>query len=669
MGALDWLIVAVAFIVIAAIAVYTKRYTRSVADFLSANRCAGRYMLTMSQGMSTWAAVGIIAVFEQFYQSGFVSKWWAYLTAPIMVIVALSGWVTYRYRETRAMTIAQFFEIRYSRNFRVFAGMVAWFSGIINYGIFPGITARLLIYFCGLPQSFPIFGLEISTFPVVMIVMLSIAVTLTLSGGQIALMVTDFVQAQIMAISLLVITFYLMYRFGWSNIMEGLKAAPKGQSLLNPFKTGDIPDFNIWYFAILAFMSFHNFMAWQGSQGYFSSAKSPHEAKMARILASWRETVVILMLLMVPVIAYAVFHNTAYADDAGVIQKALNRISDPQSQEQMRVPLTLFHFLPTGLVGLFAVVIIGAAVSTDDTYLHSWGSIFVQDVLIPLRKKTLSPAQHIKWLRIAIFLVAVFAFIFSMVFPLRDYILMYMQITGAIFTGGAGSVIIGGLYWKRGTTAGAWSAMIAGSVLAVTGVVLRSAWPNIPALLKIAPQCPLNGIQMAFCTALIAVCLYIVVSLLSRKPAFNMEKMLHRGKYAIEGEHVKQIAKTSIIQKLTGIDNEFTRGDKFIAVFLIIQTAVWFAIGLVGTIYGLGHEISDDAWGRFWLIMVIWLMFLAFVTVIWFLIGGTHNLIEMFRTLKTIKRDELDDGRVIGHHSLADESLGVPTDSNDTEDE
>ena len=38
---------------------------------------------------------------------------------------------------------------------------------------------------------------------------------------------------------------------------------------------------------------------------------------------------------------------------------------------------------------------------------------------------------------------------------------MFLALTGAIFVGGAGSAIIGGLYWKRGTTAAAWTAMVA----------------------------------------------------------------------------------------------------------------------------------------------------------------------------------------------------------------
>ena len=46
-------------------------------------------------------------------------------------------------------------------------------------------------------------------------------------------------------------------------------------------------------------------------------------------------------------------------------------------------------------------------------------------------------------------------------------------ITAAIFAGGSGAVIIGGLYWKRGTTTAAWTAMIVGAFISVGGVLVK----------------------------------------------------------------------------------------------------------------------------------------------------------------------------------------------------
>ena len=60
---------------------------------------------------------------------------------------------------------------------------------------------------------------------------------------------------------------------------------------------------------------------------------------------------------------------------------------------------------------------------------------------MPFRKKALSPEQHIKFLRVSIILVALFAFSFSWWYNPNQAILMVFSILGTIW-GGADAVII-----------------------------------------------------------------------------------------------------------------------------------------------------------------------------------------------------------------------------------
>lgn len=196
LAALDWAIVSAFVLGLAVVAVWIRRYTRSVSDFLAANRCAGRYMLTLSEGLAAFGVASVIANFEKFYQAGFAAYWWGMMLAPVGMLVAMSGWVAYRYRETRALTMAQFFEMRYNRRFRVFAGILTWISGVLNYGVFPGIVANFFIHFCGLPQTLVIAGVEVRTLLLVMACFLGLALALVFGGGMVAVMVTDFIQAQ-----------------------------------------------------------------------------------------------------------------------------------------------------------------------------------------------------------------------------------------------------------------------------------------------------------------------------------------------------------------------------------------------------------------------------------------------------------------------------------------
>ncbi|HAI10117.1 MAG TPA: sodium:solute symporter [Phycisphaerales bacterium] len=640
---IDWSIVLGFVGALTALAAYTKRYTKSVSDFLAADRCAGRYLLTMSEGMAGLGAASVIANFEKFYKAGFAASWWGLMLAPIGIIIALSGWVLYRYRETRAMTMAQFFEMRYSKKFRVYAGMLAWISGTINYGIFPSIIASFLIYFCGFPEHFIVAGVSIWTFPVVMFVMLSIAVFFTLSGGMIAVMITDFIQAQFTNIVFLLIMIVLFTKFSWTDITTTLENAPAGKSMMNPFDQSGVSDFNFYFFAIFAFKAFYNCLGWQGSQGYNCSAKSPHEAKMAKVLGEWRSGVTYLMLLLMPICAYVLMHAPEHAQVAQVATDAINQIQDPQVQKQMTVPIALSQILPAGVMGLLCAAMISAAISTDDTYLHSWGSIFIQDVLLPFKKKPLTQKQHLKWLRISIVGVAVFAFFFSLLFPLRDYLFMFFLLTGTIYLGGSGAVIIGGLYWRRATTQGAWAAMTTGWVIAITGITLQVLWPKFPALVELTPKFPLNGAWLALVAYLSSVVVYVAVSLLTCKEPFNLEKMLHRGEYALPGE---QASKPARGWRALGITSEFTLGDKIIYYFKLCWTGTWFFLFVGITLWSLIWGIPESFWSGWWGFKITIAAVMGVGTIIWFLWGGIRDLLELFRTLKTHQINETDDGRV-----------------------
>ncbi|UCG16385.1 MAG: hypothetical protein JSV19_13925 [Phycisphaerales bacterium] len=654
---MDWAIVAALFSVVTVSAVATKRYTRSVADFLAAGRSAGRYVITVSEGAAALGAITIVATYEKIYNAGFTAQWWDVPVLAIGFFTALAGWVIYRFRQTRAMTMAQFFEMRYSRRFRVFAGVLAFVSGLVNFGIFPAVGARFFIFFCGLPESFPIGGVGVSTFVLIMLFLLGISLLFTFLGGQIAVIVTDFIQGLFCMAAFLIIIVVLTQKFSWSQIAEALSSAPKDASLVNPFRTTEIEGFDIYFFLIAMFGAFYMTMAWQGTQGYNCSARNPHEAKMGKVLGAWRFMVLPMLILLMPICAYTFLHHADFAEQAAAVRATLAGIENEQIGKQMTVPLALGAFLPSGVMGALCAVMLAAFISTHDTYLHSWGSIFIQDVVIPFRKKPLTPRQHLLLLRLSTCGVAIFIFFFSLLFRQSEHIFMFFAITGAIYLGGAGSVIVGGLYWKGGTTAGAWGAMIVGSVLAVTGIVIKKV--DLSALLDSLQSFPtlsrtvedilsLDGQRMFFFAMMAAIIVYITVSLLTGQQGVNMDRILHRGRYAV--------AKDAADDDTTGLrygwralrmGAEFTLQDKIIYVAFFVWLFGWLAIFVGGTLYNLVVDVKTESWLVFWR-YYLWAAFLlGTVTTVWFAIGGLHDLNDMFRRLRTAERDDSDDGTVV----------------------
>ena len=637
----DWLVVVLVFAFMVSGIYISKKYMRSVADFLAAGRSAGRYLVSIGQWMAALGAITVIANFEMNYQAAFPMTWWGLSMGVVVLVLTVSGWVIYRFRQTRAMTMAQFFEMRYSRNFRVFAGIMAFLAGIINFGIFPAVGANFFIHFCGLPDTFFLFSFEISTFAFTMIVLLCIALFFVFTGGQIAVIVTDFIQGVFVNFVFVIIILLFVSIFNYEQIFEALQTAPQDASLINPFKTSAAKDFNLWFHLIGVFGAIYVVLSWQGTQGYNTSARSAHEAKMGAVLSNWRGIPQVMLLLFIPICAYTVLNHADFAIQAGKVNEVLAGVESRALQSQLTVPLVLTQILPLGLMGAFAAVMLAAFVSTHDTYLHSWGSIFIQDVILPLRKKSFSPKQHIKVLRLSIIGVAVFIFFFSLLFKQSEYILLFFAITGAIYAGGSGSVIIGGLYWKRGTTAAAWSAMIVGSSIAVGGIIIH----------QLEEDFFINGQVFWFIAMASAIVVYVLVSLLGKKQEFNMDKLLHRGKYVIEDEYKVVNVRPQRGLRILGIGKEFTKGDKILYYITYTWILSWFVVFVIGTIFNLTAVISDETWMKFWYIYLAINIGASIIVVFWFAIGGFKDLKAMFQRLKTLHRDDRDDGTVVGRVS------------------
>ena len=65
MQLLDWGIVGALLLILTATLIISRRQVKSTADFLAANRCAGRYLLAVTDGIAGIGAISIIATFEQ----------------------------------------------------------------------------------------------------------------------------------------------------------------------------------------------------------------------------------------------------------------------------------------------------------------------------------------------------------------------------------------------------------------------------------------------------------------------------------------------------------------------------------------------------------------------------------------------------------------------------
>ena len=664
MRAIDWTIVTAFLVALAASAWSMRRYAGSVSGFLSANRLAGRYLLTVSYNMAQVGVITLVWYFQLGYDVGFTQYWWGYLEGPALILLAATGWVIYRFRETRAMTLAQFFEMRYSKRFRVFSGLVAFVSGILNYAIFPGVTARFFVAMLGLPDHFTVLGASVETFPAVMAALLAFAVFMVFAGGMLAVLVTDFFQGVFCFCTFVTVCWWVLLRFPWLQLEETMRMLPAGKSMLNPLGLADEQNFNVVYWLISAFTLFYACRAWQGDQGYNSAARDAHEARMGQLLNGWRYRTLMLVTVLVPLAVRAFLTHPEHAAASAGLQELIASQPTDALKAEMRVPLALGVMLPTGMLGLVVAAMLGAAISTDEAYLHSWSSIFVQDVVLPFRKRPISPRAQLLLLKGAVLGVAAFAFLFSLHWQPGEYIAMYGALTGSIFVAGGGAAIIGGLYTRWGTTAGAWAAMLAGIGISVPGLVVLNAPTAWVEALGPADRTDLGmlvqaffwvranvtGMELSF-VAMMASCIgYVGASLAGGVKRFELDRMLHRGTWRVEGDAALDEAPRTFLEKI-GFDRQYRGWDRFVAYLTLAWPLAFTLLFVVATPWLLwrkaeGKEVTDAQWSSWWQGWSWFILAASTVVMVWFTAGGIRDYVRLRRDLRSFRPDASDDGSV-----------------------
>ncbi len=188
--------------------------------------------------------------------------------------------------------------------------------------------------------------------------------------------------------------------------------------------------------------------------------------------------------------------------------------------------------------------------------------------------------------------------------------------------------------------------------------ILTGVWILFLALMKIQNKWPeihagqFNAYSISQITIIAIISGSIITAVLlflDGRKSYNLDKLLHRGKYSIASDHNKkeQLPPTGL-KAIIGITDEFTKWDKFIFYASIIWSMFWVSLFVIFTVYALlpDTKLDVDFWAAFWHFK-IWIMFLVGIVVtIWLTVGGIKDSIEMFSILKQSGRDLEDDGVV-----------------------
>jgi hypothetical protein len=173
---------------------------------------------------------------------------------------------------------------------------------------------------------------------------------------------------------------------------------------------------------------------------------------------------------------------------------------------------------------------------------------------------------------------------------------------------------------------------------------------------------PVNSAEIGFMGQILALVSYVVVSLVTCRKSFNMDKMLHRGIYSENTNEVKVEKKPFRLgefmnKNILGIDKNYTKGDKVLAWSVFSYSFIYTFIILFAAvvIWNFVTPWDDKAWGTYFFVKQFLIVgLIGIVSTFWFGIGGTVDLFRLYRDLANKETNDLDDGRVVNNMSVAD---------------
>ena len=464
--------------VIAGLAVYSSRKTRSGKDFLVAGRETHPFVMAISYGstfISTSAIIGFGGVAATY---GLGIQWLTFMNIFVGILIAF---VFFGKRTRRignsldAKTFPEFIAKRFgSSRLKVIISLVIFLfmpfyaSAVLVAGArFLQTVLQAVIPLSGeMLQQNPDFYYHVA-----LILFAFLIAFYVVLGGLKGIMYTDALLGSIMLLGLTALLVLGYYRLG--GVVEAHKAlsdmAPLFRERLPEFYAAGargwtvMPEINtVWWWTLVSTLIFGvgiGALAQPQLVVRFMSVKSCRELNRAVMIGAF-------FILMTVGSAYLIgaLSNVFFWQ-----QKQQTALEAAGGNMDKIIPLFIATALPPVVLYVFVLSMIAAAMSTLSALYHAIGSALGYDFFLELFP-TKNDRNIIRFTRIGMILGIVCSLLLGFCLPgsiVARLTAMFMGICAASFL----PAYVAAVYWKRATAAGVWSSITAGFALSVFGLV------------------------------------------------------------------------------------------------------------------------------------------------------------------------------------------------------
>ena len=447
--------------------VWTGRRTRNAADFYIGGRQVGAWVTAFSFVAAYFSSVVIVGGGAFGYRFGMSTMWIAAANVFIgctLVWIVLGRRLWHFTKRLDTMTIPGFIGRRYGgREAEVFSALIIFvFMIVYNVSVLQGM-GRIVEGLMGIPYTTAVLisGL---------IILVYVAI-----GGYLAVVWTSFVQAWIMLFALALLAIATLAAVG------GFTAANLKLAAINP---GLVETPGVWgWNGLISFALVVSLGVWGMPQLLvrFYSMKGTRVLRLGTILATLGGAMAVLPYL------------------TGALSRL---VLPPLENPDLAIPMLTQKVLNPWGGAIFLAGVMAAGMSTFASVLIVVSSAAVQDLWGRAnRKVAVHDKRDVLFGRVASVLAGLVSLVIAYHPP--ALILVVTAFAWAVIASACLWPVVLGVYWKRGTRAGAFSSMIIGTATALGWLAAKNPFG-------------LHGFIPGVAVSLVV---FVVVSLLTRPPA------------------------------------------------------------------------------------------------------------------------------------------------------
>ena len=481
------------------IAIYTRNKAKSSGDFLMAGKGLNGWMSAFAYGTTYFSAVIFVGYAGQFGQAyGLATTWIGIFNA---IFGALVAWLLLA-KPTKNMTtrlqvktMPSFFFKRYeSKGLRALSAVIV-FVFLIPYGasVYNGLSALFQI----------VFGIDGWIIILAMAVITGLYICV---GGYLATSLSDFVQGLIMLVGIIVMTVFMLNSdyVNWGEGIKTLMATEHGWFIT--LRNENVP----WLFDNTATLISLIILT---SVGVYGLPQTVHKYYTVRDKKAIKQGVIVSTAFAL-IIGFCAYFT-------GALGSLFGEVID-LSQANTIIPNMVKIVIPAGLLGLIAVLILSASMSTLGSVSLSASSVITVDLYQGFSKQEIEDKKLTLTTRIVCF---VFILI-SVAIALINYFFNIAAITSLMsFSWGTlsgcflGPFVLG-LRSKKVTKVASIVSMIGTLVLTVVLIIVFGYWGigwqgSFGSAIKAGVSCSAQIGVICMAYSLIST---FIVSLFTKKP-------------------------------------------------------------------------------------------------------------------------------------------------------